>query len=203
MKPCILGLTGPTGAGKSTFSHALCRLGFASVDADRMAREVMEPGAPLLLELAVRFDGQILRADGSLDRKALAARAFATKEGSAALNAITHPAICRRAESRMKALAAAGHTFLLFDAPLLFESGADRLCDVTACVVADEDTRLRRILARDSISREEARLRMSAQPPVSFYTDRCDYVIENNGGPGRLQEQAQALMETLRRRMTG
>ena len=84
-----------------------------------------------------------------------------------------------------------------------FESGADRICDVTACVVADEERRLARILARDTISRDEGLLRMSAQPPASFYTGRCDYVLENNGDAEQLKTQVKALMETLRGRMTG
>lgn len=203
MRHVILGLTGPTGAGKSTVAGLLAGLGFAVIDADQVAREVMEPGSPLLSELRDRFGGDILREDGSLNRKLLAARAFSSKEGSAALNAITHPAICRRAKSQMEALAAAGNSFLLFDAPLLFESGADQICDVTACVVADEERRLARILARDGISRDEGLLRMSAQPPASFYTGRCDYVLENNGDAGQLKTQVKALMETLRGRITG
>ena len=199
----ILGLTGPTGAGKSTVAGLLAGLGFAVIDADQVAREVMEPGSPLLLELRDRFGGDILREDGSLNRKLLAARAFSSKEGSAALNAITHPAICRRAKSRMEALEAAGNSFLLFDAPLLFESGADQICDVTACVVANDESRLARIMERDGISRDEGLLRMSAQPPTSFYTGRCDYVLKNNGDAELLRTQVETLMESLRRRMTG
>lgn len=203
MSHMILGLTGPTGAGKSTVAGLLAGLGFAVIDADQVAREVMEPGSPLLLELRDRFGGDILREDGSLNRKLLAARAFSSKEGSAALNAITHPAICRQAKSRMEALAAAGNSFLLFDAPLLFESGADQICDVTACVVANDESRLARIMERDGISRDEGLLRMSAQPPASFYTGRCDYVLKNNGDAELLRTQVETLMESLRRRMTG
>ena len=203
MSHMILGLTGPTGAGKSTVAGLLAGLGFAVIDADQVAREVMEPGSPLLLELRDRFGGDILREDGSLNRKLLAARAFSSKEGSAALNAITHPAICRRAKSRMEALEAAGNSFLLFDAPLLFESGADQICDVTACVVANDESRLARIMERDGISRDEGLLRMSAQPPTSFYTGRCDYGLKNNGDAELLRTQVETLMESLRRRMTG
>lgn len=173
-----LGLTGPTGAGKTTVAHLLEQNGIPLVDADAIARTVTEKGSPVLSALADTFGKEILFPDGSLDRRALAAVAFSSKENTEKLNAVTHPAILARIR---RALADATGDAVVLDAPLLFETGLDALCDHTAAIVADEAVRLARITARDGISEEAAKKRMAVQPDTAFYAARADILLYNNG----------------------
>lgn len=173
-----LGLTGPTGAGKTTVARLLEQNGIPLVDADAIARTVTEKGSPVLSALADAFGNDILFPDGSLDRRALAAVAFSSKENTEKLNAVTHPAILARIR---RALADAAGDAVILDAPLLFETGLDALCDHTAAIVADEAVRLARITARDGISEEAAKKRMAVQPDTAFYAARADILLYNNG----------------------
>lgn len=173
-----LGLTGPTGAGKSTVALLLSQRGIPLVDADAIARTVTEKGSPVLSALADTFGKDILFPDGSLDRRALAAVAFSSKENTEKLNAVTHPAILARIR---RALADATGDAVVLDAPLLFETGLDALCDHTVAIVADEAVRLARITARDGISEEAAKKRMAVQPDTAFYAARADILLYNNG----------------------
>ena len=173
-----LGLTGPTGAGKSTVACLLEQNGIPLVDADAIARTVTEKGSPVLSALADTFGKDILFPDGSLDRRALAAVAFSSKENTEKLNAVTHPAILARIR---RALADATGDAVVLDAPLLFETGLDALCDHTVAIVADEAVRLARITARDGISEEAAKKRMAVQPDTAFYAARADILLYNNG----------------------
>lgn len=173
-----LGLTGPTGAGKTTVARLLEQNGIPLVDADAIARTVAEKGSPVLSALADTFGKDILFPDGSLDRRALAAVAFSSKENTEKLNAVTHPAILARIR---RALADAAGDAVILDAPLLFETGLDALCDHTVAVVADEAVRLARITARDGISEEAAKKRMAVQPDTAFYAARADILLYNNG----------------------
>lgn len=173
-----LGLTGPTGAGKTTVARLLEQNGIPLVDADAIARTVTEKGSPVLSALADTFGKDILFPDGSLDRRALAAVAFSSKENTEKLNAVTHPAILARIR---RALADATGDAVVLDAPLLFETGLDALCDHTAAIVADEAVRLARITARDGISEEAAKKRMAVQPDTAFYAARADILLYNNG----------------------
>lgn len=173
-----LGLTGPTGAGKTTVARLLEQNGIPLVDADAIARTVTEKGSPVLSALADTFGKDILFSDGSLDRRALAAVAFSSKENTEKLNAVTHPAILARIR---RALADATGDAVILDAPLLFETGLDALCDHTVAVVADEAVRLARITARDGISEEAAKKRMAVQPDTAFYAARADILLYNNG----------------------
>lgn len=173
-----LGLTGPTGAGKSTVARLLEQNGIPLVDADAIARTVTEKGSPVLSALADTFGKDILFPDGSLDRRALAAVAFSSKENTEKLNAVSHPAILARIR---RALADATGDTVVLDAPLLFETGLDALCDHTVAIVADEAVRLARITARDGISEEAAKKRMAVQPDTAFYAARADILLYNNG----------------------
>jgi len=173
----VVGLTGPTGSGKSTFAHRFEQAGAFVIDADKLAREVTEKGHPCLLALADRFGKDILREDGTLDRAALAAKAFATPETRQALNDITHPRIIARSE---ELLAACTAPVAVIDAPLLFESGMDRLCDCTVAVIAPLDIRKARIMARDNLTSERADQRIAAQKPDDYYRDRATYCLVND-----------------------
>ena len=175
----VIGLTGPTGAGKSTIASLLAEKGFLILDGDRIARDVMQPGSPLLHTLAEAFGEDVLLPDGALDRRLLAQRAFASEENTALLNALTHPEIERRMFETIDAHPEAPAAVL--DAAALIESGICKRCDLLAVVLAPPEVRLERILARDGISRKEAETRMRAQHPDSFYTDKADVVLLNDG----------------------
>ena len=187
----VLGLTGPTGAGKGEVTKRLAAAGVLIVDTDRIAREVVEKGQPCLTALVQAFGDGILHEDGSLDRAALAAAAFSSPEGSKRLNAVTHPYIIERS---LEILRSSDSDRAVIDAPLLFESGMDACCDTTAAVLAPADVRLKRIMARDGISEEKARLRMNAQPQEAFYRERVAYIIENDSDAAALDAAVTALL---------
>ncbi len=176
--PKLIGVCGQTGAGKSTVCAYLKKLGAEIIDTDRIAREVVSPGSPVLPALAEAFGGDILLPDGTLDRKTLAARAFSSPDAAERLSAITHPAICEIALGRAEAAVAAGKNAVI-DAPLLFTAGLDAHCAVTVKVTAPENVRLARILARDGISEAEAKKRMAAQAAEDALSDRADCILKN------------------------
>lgn len=174
----ILGLTGPTGAGKGVVGDYLATRGALVIDTDRLARDVVAKGSDALQKLVAHFGDDILHEDGTLNRAALAQKAFASPSEKAALEAITHPAIIARSKEM---LAQSDAPLAVIDAPLLFESGMDAMCDVTLAVLAPADTRLRRIMARDGITEDAARHRMQAQPQDAFYLERADRILHNDG----------------------
>lgn len=178
----VIGLTGPTGAGKSTVAQALREREIPVLDCDIVARGITEKGSPVLAELAQAFGTDILLPDGTLNRRLLGSRAFCDETKTKLLNHITHPAIMGKIKDRLAELAQEGNNIAVLDAPTLFEAGADALCDFTVCVTAGEETRLRRIMERDKISEEQARLRMSAQKPVEYYVRKSSFAVENEDG---------------------
>lgn len=182
-KGIVIGLTGPTGAGKSSVAKELATLGCAVVDCDRIARQVTDSCAPCLQSLAEEFGSDILQ-EGVLDRKLLAARAFASPEKTQKLNELTHPWILGETKAQIQAALDAGKPFVVVDAPLLFEAGVDALCDEIVAVTVPFEKRLQRIMKRDHISEELARARMAAQHPESWYEERAGKVIS-----GRLDDE--------------
>ncbi len=197
MKSKLIGLTGHTGAGKSTAARAAADVCGGIIDADQVAREALQKGSPCLKALAAVFGEDILQRDGSLDRRLLAKRAFSSQEKTLLLNRTTHPWILRRVQELAEEFARHTDKLVLFDAPLLYESGGETLCDSVIAVVAPDAVRLQRILLRDRISEEEARLRMNAQPDASFYTSRADYVIDGSQPPERVAQQMRELLKRL------
>lgn len=195
----VFGLTGPTGAGKSVLAELLCAHGFAVIDADTVARAVVEAGSPVLARLAQRFGLEILHADGTLDRKALAQRAFSSKENTDALNEITHPEILARIERQVELLSRQEQAGILIDAPLLLETGLERLCDRVIAVVAPEELRRTRIMARDGLTEEQATQRMNAQHSREYYISHSDFVVNNDGDDERLLQAAAALLRMAER----
>lgn len=175
----VIGITGQTGAGKSTVCKALAKYGFYHIDADAVAKSLYEKGAPILKTLADTFGARILTANGELDKKALAAAAFSDPARTKQLNAIVHPAVTERIREILERERRLGTKTVLIDAIALFESGEDALCDCTVGVIAPEAVRLSRIMARDGLSRDEALLRMRAQHAETFYTQHCDEVLRN------------------------
>lgn len=182
-KGIVIGLTGPTGAGKSSVAKELVALGCAVVDCDRIARQVTDSCVPCLQSLAEEF-GSDIQQEGMLDRKLLAARAFASPEKTRKLNELTHPWILGETKAQIQAALDAGKPFVVVDAPLLFEAGVDALCDEIMAVTVPFEKRLQRIMKRDHISEELARARMAAQHPESWYEERAGKVIS-----GRLDDE--------------
>ncbi len=176
----VVGLTGQTGAGKSTVSSIFVKNGFALIDADRIAREVVEPGLPCLYELFDFFGDGIRNPDNSLNRPALARIVFSDKKKLESLNSICHPYITEEIFSRINQYTKNRETLILLDAPTLFESRASDFCDLIISVVANPEIRCSRIMARDSLTEEAAYLRMNAQLPEQFFIKHSDYVIRNN-----------------------
>lgn len=188
----IIGITGQTGAGKSTVCKALTARGVHHIDADAVAKSLYQKGAPILSELQTAFGSQILTSDGELDKKALAAAAFSTPEAIACLNAIVHPAVTEKIRELLDTKRNSGVKSVIIDAIALFESGENALCDRTVGVVAPEEVRLARIVARDNLTKEEALLRMGAQKDESFYVEHCDAVLRNYP-PYSLEEEIQRI----------
>ncbi len=196
----VIGLTGPTGAGKSTVADEWRSAGIPIIDADAAARRVTEQGSPCLMQLVEVFSTAILNSDGSLNRRELARRAFRDADSTATLNRITHPAIIAEMQRQLEAAANDGHAIAVLDAPLLYEAGADTLCDTVVAVIAPADKRLERIMHRDSIDEATARQRMAAQQADEFYCRDGVIVINNDGDETSLRAQALAVLERLKGR---
>ena len=177
----ILGLTGPTGAGKSLVSKLLNKQGFAVLDADEISRRSVEPCTECLEELKTKFGAAIILPDGSLDRKQLGKLVFSDKALLESLNAVTHPYIMALIKAELSKLLKNGFEKVVLDAPALFEAGADALCDKVIAVVASRALRLERIMVRDAMTCSEANVRLDAQPTLEYYTAHSDYILENSG----------------------
>lgn len=171
----VIGLTGPTGSGKSSTSKIAEGFGFQVIDCDKTAREATKKGTEGLKALISAFGEDILLPDGTLNRKALAAKAFRNKQSTELLNKTILPFI---AEIVVKQ---AENKDTLLDAPTLFESGIDKICNRTIAVLADRDIRLKRITARDNLTLKEAEARINAGKDGEFYKARADYILYNNG----------------------
>lgn len=192
----LIGLTGPTGAGKGEVSKILTDAGCAVVDADKIAHKALTV-PECIRKLTEAFSEDILNSDGSVNRKALASHAFKDEESTKLLNSITHPVILSLAKEEFERLSKEGFKNIVFDAPTLFESGSHKLCDIIIAVVAPKELRLKRILARDSITKEQALSRISAQKNNEFYADRADAVITNDGNLESLKAQTEAVITEL------
>ncbi len=175
----VYGLTGKTGAGKSTVALALKEKGFYIIDGDVIARHITDKGKPALRELAEFFGSDIINADGTLNRKLLASRAFASEENTEKLNSITHPHICAEFIEEIDKAKKEGYEKALIDAAAILESECKRLCDKIIVVTAPEDIRLKRILLRDGITEQQALTRMNAQKDDEYYLSRADIIVRN------------------------
>ena len=192
----LVGITGPSGAGKGCVAGMFAERGFAVIDADRIAREVVMPGQPALKALSGRFGEDIIKADGTLDRRLLAQRAFSTQEATEALNGIMHGEICAKMTALADNYRKEGRN-CLFDAPLLIEAGLAELCDRNVAVIAPPEVRIARLMKRDALGEEEIRLRLSRQQSDGYYISHCDYTVYNDGDLRRVEEQVKTVADSL------
>ncbi len=193
-----VGLTGGIGSGKSEVSRRLTALGARLVDADAVAREVVEPGTPGLAAVVAEFGEAILLPDGSLDRPALGAIVFADEAKRARLNAIVHPLV----GARMKELEddAPPDAVVVYDVPLLTENDLAGLYDLVVVVDAPEEEQVRRLTGRRGMTEADARARIASQASRERRRAIADTVIDNSGGIESLAGQVEALWESLTRR---
>jgi dephospho-CoA kinase len=177
----ILGITGNIASGKSRVAELLRNRGAAVLSADQLARELVEPGSHLLDELVVMFGAQILSEDGGLDRESLGQLVFADEDARHRLNRLLHPAIAQLSEQRLTALVESGAALVVYEAPLLFEAGAEKRVDKVLVVTVEPDIQLRRLIERDLLDEPAAQMRIAAQMPQREKVLRADYLIDNSG----------------------
>ncbi len=189
----VIGLTGQTGAGKSTVAQLLENAGVYNIDADILARRAVEN--PEVISALCGYFGDDIVSDGVLDRRELARRAFSDSEKQRRLNSIVHPEVTRLAVEEIHNAEKSGAKAALIDAALLFESDLTSICSFTVTVIADKEMRLERIMKRDSISREDALIRMNAQKSEEYYIEKADVVINNNGK--NIDEEIKKITEKL------
>ena len=188
----VLGLTGGIGSGKSMVLSMFANLGAEVIDADQLAREVVEPGQPALEEIATAFGRDMLMPDGRLDRGKLARIIFADPVARARLNAITHPRIRERMATEM-ALRGSRPGLLIVDIPLLYENDRSDTVESVIVVWVDAKTQLRRLTERDGLTPDEARQRIAAQMPLDEKRARADLVVDNSGSREKTRRQVEAI----------
>ncbi len=198
----LVGLTGGVGTGKSTVSQMLRDLGCLIIDADLLAREVVEPGERAYDRIVAEFGRQILEADGRIDRQKLGALVFADPAKRKRLEEFTHPEIRQRQAGILAELMAeAFEGVVIFDAALLVETGGAKNMDRLVVVYASEAVQQRRLMLRDDISETEAREKIRSQMPLSLKVKQAHYVVDNSGTRAeterRVQEVHQALLADL------
>lgn len=187
----VIGLTGPTGAGKSSVTDVAKELGFKVVDCDKLARKAVERGSAGHGALMIAFGPEILNRDGEINRKKLAEIAFSTPENTELLNKTLLPYIMLLVREEIT-----GDRVLL-DAPTLFESGADSLCDEIIVVLCDEKLRKKRIMERDGIDETAANLRIKAGKPDNFYIEKTNNIVYNDCELSVLNLKIQKLLNKL------
>ena len=171
----VLGITGPSGAGKGTACEILKELGFYHIDTDRLVPEIYPKALP---ELISAFGAQISE-NGTVNKKELAKAAFASKEATETLNSILHPLVMARVSELIKTANTEGFFGVTVDGAALHEAHAEEICDKILCIVAPRSDRLQRVIQRDHISEETANFRFDAQKTDEYYKNNSDAVIEN------------------------
>jgi len=194
----IIGLTGGIGSGKSTVARSLQEHGFPLVDADLIAREIVEPGQPALAELTKEFGADILNADGSLDRGLLASRAFTNKDTTQRLNNITHPRINQRTQELFDEARENGAEAVIYDMPLLIDKGLHKDMDATIVVHAAEHVRLERLTTKRGLDADDVRRRINAQIDDETRKQHADILLDNNGTEEDLTKQIAEAVDKIK-----
>ena len=193
----VIGLTGPSGAGKGTVAERLAVYGLPVINADKVYHQLLVPPSDCLNELVEHFGTSVLLHDGTLNRKALGDIVFSHPAALDRLNAITHKHVMAEIRLQLDQLRKQNVRAAVLDAPQLFEAGANRDCSVIISVLADAKLRLERIMERDKLDADTAYRRIAAQKKDEFFRSHSDYIIENNGSPETLYPQIhKILLET-------
>ncbi|NLL46583.1 MAG: dephospho-CoA kinase [Clostridiales bacterium] len=174
----VIGITGGTGAGKTTVLEELERMGAFTIDCDALYHELLKGSADMLSEIEKEFPGTVK--DGLVDRKALGKLVFSDAQALKRLNAITHKYVAQEVENRLLNAERAGKTLAGIDAIALIESGLGAKCDVIIGVIAPEEQRISRLMKREGITREYALLRIRAQKENDFFERNCDHILNNS-----------------------
>ena len=193
----LIGLTGGIATGKSTVAAELAGHGATVIDADALAREVVEPGQPALEEIAARFGPEVMTADGRLDRARLGSIVFADPPARRDLERITHPRVRDLMERRIAAALAADADLIVAEVPLLFETQSEGLYEGVMLAYAPAAVQLERLMARDGIDEASARLRLWAQIPIDDKRSRATWVIDNSGAVDATREQVSRWWDAL------
>lgn len=193
----VIGLTGGIASGKSVVARELRALGIEVIDADVLAREVVAKGSEGLAEVVQAFGEDVLQADGTLDRERVAARVFNDAEARKRLNGILHPRIGQLSLERIAAAQATSAPYVVYEAPLLVETGSYKGLSALVVVATAPATQLTRVVARDGMTTEAAQARLAAQMPVEAKVAVADYVIHNDAGLPELKAQVTDLHRTL------
>ena len=196
-KTLIIGLTGGMGSGKSEAARHLATLGAVHVDADAISRSLTAPGGEALHAVREAFGDEVFYADGTLDRRALGAVVFNNVAARHTLEGIIHPRVQRIALEMADAARAAGEDAVLMDVPLLFETGMDALCDMTVVISADIEERIRRVMSRDGLSREEAEARFASQMSDEERCARATRVVCNDQSMEKFKSELTSMYNQL------
>lgn len=195
----VIGLCGGSGSGKGMVALYLSEYGYKHIDTDAVYHRITSYLSPCVKELSDAFGTSIIK-NGRLDRAELFKLVFTEDKTGlkrGVLNSITHKHILERTQALIEQYRNDGVVGVLVDAPLLFESGFDKLCSSVICVIANENIRIERIMARDRISREKAFVRVRSQLPSDYLMERSEYCIVNNGTAGELEREVALLVEKL------
>jgi len=194
----LIGLTGGIATGKSLVTDYLRSKGLFVIDADQLAREVVEPGTPAWQEICDEFGREFLRPDDALDRKKLGRYVFRHPDRRRRLEQIIHPRVFDAARKIIDPLLADNpDRWIVFSVPLLFESGFDKVTDRIVVVYADESTQLQRLMVRNGMTEREARERIEAQMPIEEKKQRADDVIDNSSSPDATYRRVDRWLEGL------
>lgn len=201
-KSVVIGLTGPSGAGKTSIAKIMEEYGFFVIDADKLARLIMQPNTECLNKLSDYFGKSILKNNASLNRATLAEIAFSCEKNTKKLNEITLPYINKLIKQNIAIAQEKSFKFIIIDAPLLFESNVNLLCDTVVSVMADKNTCLNRILKRDSISKALAEMRLEAQINQDYLKKNSDYILDGNLDPSEIRKECLILINKLMEEFT-
>ncbi len=194
----VIGLTGQSGAGKTTVCCVFEENGFEVINADMISRQLMSKGSPCLKEIIEWFGNEYLNENEELNRKKLGKTVFSDTEQLKQLNGICYPYITYEILRQIKKLADEGKEYVLLDAPTLFESRADDFCDLIISVTATEKLRTARIIERDKLSAEQVKQRFSSQHTEKFFASHSDFIIKNNKTLDTLKEKAKEVSEKIK-----
>ena len=196
MKMKVIGITGPSGAGKGVCCEILMKNGIACIDTDSVYHGLILADTPCTAELTLAFGKEILATDGSVDRKRLASIVFSdnTRQKNLLLNKITHKYVKEETLRLLDFYQKQGIKATAIDAPLLFEASFEEMCDFCVAILAPQELRLSRIIERDKLDTERAQARLSAQKPDCYYTERAQYTVINDGDKENVQKQVEQIL---------